>query len=164
MTEPYEWNPPTPEETNRVRETRVTYHGPRYTAPGPIASSRDVVPFLRKIIPADALQERFVVVHCDAKNRAIGWHTAGIGGMATCPVSPGAALRAPLLAGAHGVIFCHNHPSGDPMPSPDDIALTERLIQAATFLGIRVLDHIIIGDGSGQRFSFLDAGLMPCQE
>ena len=59
---------------------------------------------------------------------------------------------------ASGVIFVHNHPSGEPTPSPEDVALTARLRQAGDLLGIRVLDHIIIA--SEGYFSFLDAGWM----
>jgi DNA repair protein RadC len=56
------------------------------------------------------------------------------------------------------VLFVHNHPSGDPSPSDEDKQLTQRLLDVARLLGIRVLDHIIIGDGS--YYSFFDEGMM----
>ena len=59
---------------------------------------------------------------------------------------------------AGAVVFVHNHPSGDPTPSEDDIAVTRRLEHAAELLGIRVLDHVIVGDG--QYSSFKELGLM----
>ena len=60
--------------------------------------------------------------------------------------------------GAFGVILAHNHPSGDPQPSDEDIAMTKQVEDAGKVLGIRLLDHIIIGDG--RYFSFLDAGYL----
>jgi DNA repair protein RadC len=55
-------------------------------------------------------------------------------------------FKAAILANAAAVILCHSHPSGDPTPSPDDVALTRRLAAAGTLLGIEVLDHIIVAD------------------
>ena len=63
-------------------------------------------------------------------------------------------LREPAAA----VIFVHNHPSGEPAPSTEDIQLTDRLRQAGALLGIKVLDHVVLG--SDGHFSFLDAGLL----
>jgi DNA repair protein RadC len=60
---------------------------------------------------------------------------------------------------ASGAIFIHNHPSGDPDPSPQDLELTERLVAAGSLLDIRVLDHVIVG--SGRYTSLRDAGLWP---
>jgi DNA repair protein RadC len=62
------------------------------------------------------------------------------------------------MANAPGLIVSHNHPSGDPEPSPDDKAFTARLAQAATILGLELLDHIVIGHG--RYVSFKEAGLM----
>jgi DNA repair protein RadC len=60
---------------------------------------------------------------------------------------------------ASGAIFIHNHPSGDPEPSPQDLELTERLVAAGSLLDIRILDHVIVG--SGRYTSLRDAGLWP---
>ena len=67
-------------------------------------------------------------------------------------------FRLVLREPAAGVIFVHNHPSGDPAPSAEDASMTERLRQAGALLGVKVLDHVILGDD--RHFSFLDAGLM----
>jgi DNA repair protein RadC len=61
-----------------------------------------------------------------------------------CAVHPRDALKPAILEGAAAVLFTHNHPSGDPSPSPDDIELTRRLIQACDLLGIRAVDHIVV--------------------
>ena len=61
-------------------------------------------------------------------------------------------LKAALLANAAAVTLFHNHPSGDPTPSADDVQLTRRLVDAGTLLGVEVLDHIIVGDGRYYSF------------
>jgi DNA repair protein RadC len=68
-------------------------------------------------------------------------------------------FKAALLANAAAIIVAHNHPSGDPTPSPDDAALTARLAAAGEMLGVPLLDHIVIGDA--RYFSFKEAGRLP---
>ena len=67
-------------------------------------------------------------------------------------------LRAAMLANAASIIVAHNHPSGDPTPSPDDIALTGRVVSPGDIIGINGLDHVVIGDGG--HVSFRSAGLL----
>ena len=61
-------------------------------------------------------------------------------------------FKAALLANAAAIILTHNHPSGDPTPSADDVGLTRRLVDAGTLLGVDVLDHVIVGDGRYYSF------------
>jgi DNA repair protein RadC len=124
----------------------------------PIRSSRDVVAAISPRL-SEAEVEHFVAIPLDARNRALGELRLSVGGLSACPVKPRDVFRALLREAAHGVIFAHNHPSGEPNPSEDDIALTRRLEQAGALLGVRVLDHIIVGREG--YFSFLDAGLLP---
>ncbi len=123
-----------------------------------IGSSRDVDAAMRPRF-ADADVEHFVAIPLDAKNRPVGEVEIARGGLSACPVSPADVFRALLREAAAGVVFVHNHPSGEPSPSADDVALTERLRQAGELLGVSVLDHVIIGREG--YFSFLDAGLLP---
>ena len=123
-----------------------------------IGSSRDVDAAMRPRL-AGADVEHFVAIALDAKNRPIGEIEIARGGLSACPVSPADVFRALLREAAAGVVFVHNHPSGEPSPSADDVALTERLRRAGELLGVRVLDHLIIGREG--YFSFLDAGLLP---
>lgn len=123
-----------------------------------IGSSREVDAALRPRL-AGADVEHFVAIALDAKNRPIGEVGIARGGLSACPVSPADVFRALLREAAAGVVFVHNHPSGEPSPSADDVALTERLRRAGELLGVRVLDHVIIGREG--YFSFLDAGLLP---
>lgn len=93
-------------------------------------------------------RERFSVVLLDGKNRVLGIHIVSVGSLTAALVHPREVFKAAILANAASVILVHNHPSGDPEPSAEDRALTARLRQAGELLGITVLDHVVIGDGS----------------
>jgi len=86
----------------------------------------------------------------------IAVHELGRGTLDSCTVHPRDVFKAALLANAAGVIVAHNHPSGDPTPSPADIALCSRLRAAGTVVGIELLDFVILGDG--RYYSFTEAG------
>jgi DNA repair protein RadC len=105
---------------------------------------------------AHAEREGFHVVLLDVRGRLIRVAQVAEGSLAQCPVSPRDALRPAVREGAHGVVFCHNHPSGDPTPSPDDVDLTERLRAAAELVGVLARDHVIVA--AGGYFSFVEAG------
>jgi DNA repair protein RadC len=73
-------------------------------------------------------------------------------------VHPRELFRPAVLAGAAAIVVTHNHPSGDPEPSAEDLALTRRLVAAGTLLGIELLDHVITGDGTARWLSLKDRG------
>jgi len=93
-------------------------------------------------------QERSVVLLLDRRHRLLREVVVGFGGIAHAPMEPreifSAALREPGVA---AVLVAHNHPSGDPTPSPDDRAVTRRLTRAAETLGLELLDHVIVAAG-----------------
>ena len=122
-----------------------------------ICSSDDAVKILGPRF-AHAAIESFVALLVDSKNRPIGERVICSGGPSHCPVDPAQVFRTVLQESAHGVIFAHNHPSGDPSPSEQDLALTHRLVAGAKLLGIRILDHIILGHGD--HYSFALAGVL----
>ncbi len=103
--------------------------------------------------------ERFMVVCVDAKNRPRAEREVARGGRSSCQVDPAEVFRLLVSESASGAIFIHNHPSGDPDPSRQDLELTERLIAAGSLFEIRILDHLIVG--SGRYTSLRDAGLWP---
>jgi DNA repair protein RadC len=105
---------------------------------------------------AHARVEEFHVVLLDVRGRLIRTERVAQGSVSQCPVSPRDTLRAAVREGAHGVVFAHNHPSGDPSPSPDDGDLTERLRAASELVGVVARDHVIVA--SAGYYSFVEAG------
>ncbi len=123
----------------------------------PLRSSKDVDAALRPRLSAEPV-ELFVAIPLDAKHRPMGEHVLARGGLTSCPVEPASVFRVLIRDGAAAVVLVHNHPSGVPEPSPQDVALTRRLVRAGRVLGVEVLDHVIVA--AEGFFSFLDAGLM----
>ncbi len=91
-------------------------------------------------------KEHFLALLLDTRGQLIKTSEISVGSLDTSIVHPREVFKEAMSASAASVIFVHNHPSGDPEPSEDDIKLTERLAQAGEIVGIDVLDHIIIGD------------------
>ena len=106
----------------------------------------------------DVKKEEFRCVLLDTKNRVIREETVSTGSLTASLVHPRETFKTAVRESAAAVIFVHNHPSGDTRPSQEDILLTRRLVQAGDLLGIKVLDHVIVGDGG--HFSFRDSGLL----
>lgn len=92
-------------------------------------------------------QEHFCVAYTNVKNRLIGWKEISIGGLNAAPADVKEAMKWAIRFKAYGLILVHNHPSGYPEPSKEDIELTENFAKAAKFIDCEVLDHVIIGDG-----------------
>ena len=105
---------------------------------------------------AHAPVEEFHVVLLDVRGRLIRTERVAQGSVSQCPVSPRDTLRVAVREGAHGVVFVHNHPSGDASASADDHDLTERLRAASELVGVLARDHVIVA--SGGYFSFVEAG------
>jgi DNA repair protein RadC len=104
-------------------------------------------------------REHFVVMLLDQKNCAIGLHTVSIGSLTASIVAPREVFKVAILTNCANILVAHNHPSGDPQPSKEDRAITQRLKEAGALLGINVLDHLVIG-AEGRYFSFADEGLL----
>ena len=134
-----------------VREASV-----QALSPG-IRSSQDAVAILRSHL-AGVDREHFMILLLDRKNKLIGINTVSIGSLTASVVAPREVFKPAILANAAAIICGHNHPSGDSQPSPEDRALTARLVQGGKILGMQVLDHIIIGDGTAAYYSFADNG------
>jgi len=96
---------------------------------------------------AHLTREVFHVLLLDTRHRLIADRRVAEGGLAACAISPRDVFEPVIREAAPAVVFVHNHPSGDPTPSRDDIALTERLGQAARLLGISLVDHVVVADG-----------------
>jgi DNA repair protein RadC len=90
------------------------------------------------------VMEHFFIFPLDIKMRALGYTLLAYGQQDTCTVSAPEIFRAVLLAGAINFVVAHNHPSGDPNPSPPDDEITRRIKEGATLLGLRFLDHVVV--------------------
>jgi DNA repair protein RadC len=109
----------------------------------------------------DLKHEIFKVVLLDAKNTVVKETTVSEGSLTLSVVHPREVFALAVRESAAGILCVHNHPSGDPMPSLEDRQLTDRLVAAGRLLGIRVLDHLIIGEG--RYVSFADEGWLKGQ-
>ena len=103
-----------------------------------------------------SLVEQFGVVMLDTRHHVLRVKIVSIGSLDQTVVHPREVFREAAAASAAAIVLFHNHPSGDPTPSPDDVTLTRRLADAGEIMGIEVLDHLILGDG--RFFSMREAG------
>jgi DNA repair protein RadC len=109
------------------------------------AHPRDAARYLLPLYGSHPV-ERFGVVMLDVKNRLVRTRLLSIGTLDASIAHPREVFREALLAGAAGVIVFHNHPSGDATPSPEDVDLTRRLLQAGEVVGVHLVDHVILAD------------------
>jgi len=102
-------------------------------------------------------QEHFRVLYLDTRNHVLGIETVYVGSLNASYIRVADVFREAVKRSSAGVIVAHNHPSGDPTPSPEDVGVTQQLVSAGRLLGIEVLDHLVIGQ---QRFvSLRERGL-----
>jgi DNA repair protein RadC len=121
----------------------------------PVSNSKELFEYLYHNI-RDKTREYFKVIFLDSKNRVIATETHSKGTVTASSVYPREVVHSALKHNAAALIFAHNHPSGDPNPSADDIAITRHLVFAAKVMGITVHEHIIVGENC--YFSFADHG------
>ena len=105
-------------------------------------------------------REQFVLLLLNAKNEMIGLNIVSVGGLSSATVHPREVLKPAILANSAAMILCHNHPSNDLEPSPEDIAVTRKIIRAAGIIGIQVHEHLIINMDDTRYFSFADQGII----
>ena len=148
---------------------RKTYKGPTvrvklvvteaeaaYLPTTPFTSSNQVAEYFSSL--EEEPREVLIAMYLDNKHRALGIEEVSKGTLTTSLFEPRAILQSAILANAAAVIVVHNHPSGQPAPSPEDIAVSKRLKELADLLPIRVLDHVIIGRKS--YYSLADHGVI----
>jgi DNA repair protein RadC len=138
-------------ELGRRTLVRSVLERPRYQSPRELACY---------LLPqyGTAPVEQFGIVMLDTKHRVIRIKLVAVGGVDHAVVEPRDVFREAAIVSASAVVLFHNHPSGDPTPSRDDLKLTDRMIQAGDIMGIEVLDHLILSE---QRYySLVEAGSM----
>ena len=122
-----------------------------------ITTSKDLVDYFTPYM-RDMKKEIFKAVLLDGKNKIIKDVTISEGTLTKSIVHPREIIKEAVTESAAALVLIHNHPSGEPQPSQDDIDITNRIISACELVGIRILDHVIIGDNN--YFSFFNEGLI----
>jgi len=115
-----------------------------------LGSPDDIVQFMQEEAKAD--REAFWVLHLNTKNKVVEKELVALGTLDSAVIAPREVFRKAVINSASGIIGVHNHPSGDPDPSFEDLTLFDRLKEAGSILGINVLDNIILGT-SGAYYS-----------
>lgn len=127
---------------------------PQTQATGPA----DIARIARQVI-GDSPQEHFIVLTLDARYSVRGVQIVTVGTADASLVHPREVFRAAILANAAAIVLVHNHPTGDPTPSPEDRAITRQLADAGKLIGIPLIDHIILG-WDDSRYAFSEMGLI----
>ena len=118
----------------------------------------------RSLLSGD--REHFSALYLDSRQRVVGWNHISTGIITASLVHPREVFAPAIEARACGVVLAHNHPSGDPEPSPEDREITRRLVEVGDLVGIRVHDHVVFADeddawpGIPPYVSFLERGLI----
>ena len=139
-------------ETITVKEEITNYlkTNQRYTSPSQVYETFSFM--------MQETKEMFLTLHLDGKNRIICMDLVSVGSLNQSIVHPRSCFQTACLSNAAAIILVHQHPTGDPSPSSEDIAITRRLKEAGEIMGIKILDHIIVGDG--EYLSFVERGLL----
>lgn len=112
-----------------------------------IRSPEDAYELLKSFLE-DKDREHFIVVNLNTKNQPVSINVCHIGSLNASIVSPREVMKSAILSSAASIMVAHNHPSGDTKESREDVEVTKRLAEAGKLMGIELLDHIIIGDGT----------------
>ena len=130
--------------------------GPIRGVQQPIRTPADVLPLIRHY--AYQTKEHFVSVMLNTRHLPVGVEVVSVGSISASIVHPREVFRPAISLAAASLILAHNHPSGDPSPSEEDLDITQRLRRVGEMVGIEVLDHLILGQGD--PFSMREAGLL----
>jgi DNA repair protein RadC len=146
--------------TVRLSLVRETADAP-FPQPGTLHTGRDAVGLVRALLRADP-RESFVAIYLDNRHRPLAVHRVSVGTCDSAPVHPREVYCPAVALACAAVVVAHNHPSGDPTPSPEDRLVTERLRRAGEVLGIELLDHVVLGEA--RYFSFAEQVTRPLPE
>ena len=116
----------------------------------PIRGPEDVQERCRSY--ASARKEHFLALHLNTRHIVVREELVSVGSLSASIVHPREVFRAAIMESSASLILVHNHPSGDPTPSDDDIAITTRLSEVGELVGIPVVDHVVLGDGAFYSF------------
>ena len=122
-----------------------------------IRRPEDTLPILAAEL-SELAYERFIALGMSTRNHVIAVLPVSSGNLNSSIVHPRELFQRAILSNCASIILAHNHPSGDPTPSPDDVSLTRKLVEAGQLLDIPILDHVILG--YGKYVSFKEKGLL----
>lgn len=134
-----------------VKESSFLYENRR------VNSSVDAIELFKRFLN-ESDREQFLVCCMDIKNQPTSINVVSIGTLNSSLVHPREVFKVAILANSASIIVAHNHPSGDPTPSKEDINITIRLKEAGKIIGIDILDHVIIGEN--KHISFKEKGIL----
>lgn len=134
-----------------VKESSILYDIRRIQAP------KDAVELGKRFLE-ESDREQLLVCCLDTKNQPTAINVVSVGNLNTSVVHPREVFKPAILSNSASIILFHNHPSGDPTPSKEDTNITERLTECGNILGIKLIDHIIIGDNS--YYSLKEKGII----
>lgn len=143
--------------TMRLRELTVRYSvkktgdGESVAVGRSLCTPKDAAVLLQELLQ-DEPSEVFGMLCLTTKHRVIAYHEVSRGTLDSTLVHPREVFKAAVVANAAAIVIAHNHPSGDPTPTADDVAVTRRLVATGDLLGIAVLDHIVVGEGRYYSF------------
>ena len=122
-----------------------------------IANPTDVANAINIILDLESeAVEKFGILTLTVKHEIAGVHIVSVGSLNASIVHPREVFKLAVLNNASAIILFHNHPSGDPTPSKEDVSITKRLKEAGELMGIEVLDHIIVGHGKSRSMREMD--------
>jgi DNA repair protein RadC len=151
-------NPTRPYTIPGFRIALVREPGVKLAERPQIRVASEAAPLLAQYI-GETDREVFAVALLTVRHRVLGFHTVSVGCLTSSLVHPREVFKPAILAGCAALLLTHNHPSGDPEPSAEDIALTRRLAAGGQLLGIEVLDHVILGE-AGRFVSLRERGIL----
>lgn len=148
------------ETSLELAEVKVVYKR-RVRSIAKIVNSRDAFEILFLLYNKDIIEyrEEFFLLLLNRAHNMLGWIKLGVGGTTGTIVDPKIVFTLAVQTNAHSIVLCHNHPSGNLIPSKHDVSLTERIKAGGKLLDIELLDHLIITP-DGSYYSFADYGVL----
>lgn len=131
-------------ETVAIREVAPRFRGRARKIAETIDGPEAVVQFAKRLL-RDEPREHLLALHLDARSRPMAYTVVSVGSLTSTLAHPREVFTPALAVAAWAVVLVHNHPSGDPTPSPDDLAVAERIVKAGRLLGVECLDSLVIG-------------------
>lgn len=127
----------------QIREVSIRY-GRKHKSAVDVRGPEAIAKLARKIIKENG-KEHFILFCLDGNHSVVAYNIVSIGTATSAPVHPREVFQPAIMTGAVSIVLCHNHPSNNVEPSREDLSVTKSLMEASRYLGIKLLDHVIVG-------------------